>query len=539
MARAQQQLTADQLVPIADRDRIGATNHYFDPSTRCGNQIMVEILKNHHIINALTKTTTIPTIYIHQLWHTITYNHLSKSQKCKIDQQEVDITLDFFRTVLRLPNKTDNEHTRFEPFPSQEEVFRFLRELGYDEFEEQLRVPSDFKRKNLPQPWQTILTILTRCTTGKETGQDSARLLTLQMLHGVILLRHIVYARLIWQELVDHLESKKSKVIGGNKNRFVPHVRFIKLIIHGLMNKYQSISARTDEPHHHDEFVKVLRVDATTTKKVAMDIPDALLNLVDKETDTYKKYLKSIVPMDRSQPTIPSQGTHKKRSAKLRKESEAKKGKKTKDVPMDEDEEIDWDAAMDEGMDEDEENTGSDHHTDDDDDRSYRLVHRNEKKQTPNPTPRRSTRTTLPTPPTEPLIAPIPTPEPTTQELNEMSFVTVAQMKTVMSTAIAHVNEQIEKAVADHVNEQIEKAVAIQFKKYLASQPTTSQPTTSSTPHPNTSGPQHNYKDFEFEELKQMMLAHMLDQPELRNAKPALFGYLYRGADLERDECSS
>lgn len=116
------------------------------------------------------------------------------------------------------------------------------------------------------------------------------------MLSGEVHNLHFDYASLIWNEFTKHVENKEN-----GKCKFIPHFRFIKLMIQSLMNKYDTISTRLDEDHHTDEFMKHIRVDKTTTKKIGSPIPDGSLVSVDTETNTYKKYVRDRVTMGQSQ----------------------------------------------------------------------------------------------------------------------------------------------------------------------------------------------------------------------------------------------
>ncbi|GJR81517.1 hypothetical protein Tco_0152302 [Tanacetum coccineum] len=57
------------------------------------------------------------------------------------------------------------------------------------------------------------------------------------------------------------------------------------------MYKYKNISERENETHLHDEFMKIINYVKSTSTKMGSPIPQALLNLADKDSNGYKKYV--------------------------------------------------------------------------------------------------------------------------------------------------------------------------------------------------------------------------------------------------------
>ncbi|GKB84088.1 hypothetical protein Tco_0956360 [Tanacetum coccineum] len=328
-------LTAEELVPEAFRLPVGKSNSRAElnkipfPKT-C--EIIAEILKHHPIKTALTTSATVPIVYMQQLWQTVKLTDSNTIIRFKIDQHEVDFSLDTFRTVLQLPQATDNQNESFVDVPDFSGIVAFLKDIGYDA---SMRILADFKDKNLTQPWQTLFKIINRCTTTKSTGLDGARIGTLQILWGVVNKVHIDYAELIWEDIIFHIMHPRYKA------DTIPFPRYTKLIINHILSIKQDIPKRANEPVHtpgEDESISRIKIGFRSTKVKGMRIPEVLLNDVIRKTTAYKVYDADFQGVEVSpiqpQPVESTRGTHRKTSA-LRK-SKTKQGgeKKGKQVSV-------------------------------------------------------------------------------------------------------------------------------------------------------------------------------------------------------------
>ncbi|GKB26150.1 hypothetical protein Tco_0865551 [Tanacetum coccineum] len=115
----------------------------------------------------------------------------------KIDQQEVDLTLDTFRTILQLPQVTTEK-----PFAQPAEfitIEKFLKIVGY---EGGVTYATKFLIKHLTQPWETLFKLLNRYTTTRLMRLDQTKINTLQMFHALVNNHHVDYERIIWNDLV-------------------------------------------------------------------------------------------------------------------------------------------------------------------------------------------------------------------------------------------------------------------------------------------------------------------------------------------------
>ncbi|GKB19954.1 hypothetical protein Tco_0853877 [Tanacetum coccineum] len=85
-----------------------------------------------------------------------------------LDKKELSLTLDDFRTILHLPQATDNTYDSFVPPPSFLDMVPFYKnEFG---FTMELNTSSTFKTIGLLQPWQTLCKIFSKCLTTRVTG---------------------------------------------------------------------------------------------------------------------------------------------------------------------------------------------------------------------------------------------------------------------------------------------------------------------------------------------------------------------------------
>ncbi|GKD31778.1 hypothetical protein Tco_1242556 [Tanacetum coccineum] len=318
-------LTAEELVPEAFRSPVGKSNSRAElnkisvPKT-C--DIIAEILKHHPIAPALTTSATVPIVYMQQFWQTVKFDESKTIMRFKIDQHEVDFSLDTFRTVLQLPQATDNENESFVDVPEFSGIAAFLKDIGYIA---SVRILADFNAKNLTQPWQTLFKIISRCTTGKSTGLDSARIGTLQILWGVVNKVHIDYAKLIWDDIIFQTVHPRRKA------DTIPFPRYTKLIINHILSIKQDIPKRANEPVHtpgEDDPIISIRIGCSSTKVKGMRIPEVLLNDVIRETTAYKVYdadfRGSEVLTIQPQPVESTRGTHRKTKTK---QGGEKKGK--------------------------------------------------------------------------------------------------------------------------------------------------------------------------------------------------------------------
>ncbi|GKC51967.1 retrovirus-related pol polyprotein from transposon TNT 1-94 [Tanacetum coccineum] len=156
----------------------------------------------------------------------------------------------------------------------------------------------------LYQPWRAILSMINMCLTSKTAGYDRPRHPVLQILWGIIHRSNIDYAKRIWEEFVQSIQTfltnKKNLTTASRGKKKTAHllilnVRFTKLIIHHLKTKY-NIHPRTGSALHYSHEENVLNTHRYVGKDgreiFGMPIPDALLSDTIKRAPYYKGYLK-------------------------------------------------------------------------------------------------------------------------------------------------------------------------------------------------------------------------------------------------------
>ncbi|GJS66109.1 hypothetical protein Tco_0680673 [Tanacetum coccineum] len=182
--------------------------------------------------------------------------------------------------------------------------------------------------------------VFNRCLTTRTSGHDRTKINILQLFHAVINQTNVDYAALLWWDFMNNVFQKKEAI---------QYLRFIKLMIANLMNKFPDIPQRVDEDYHSIKDDTPLEIHAT---------------------DDFKEYEMVFVgvdvPMNQPQPVVSTQGTHR-----LEPESHKENPEYVDDD--DDEEKVDEEKDVD---------TGS-------------LETRTEEMQTPIPTPPRSPRINL------------------------------------------------------------------------------------------------------------------------------------------------
>ncbi|GJU61598.1 hypothetical protein Tco_1243433 [Tanacetum coccineum] len=123
------------------------------------SRILADILKNHPLRFSIAASSSVPWIYLGKFWHTLHEDGSNYTLKFMLDRKELTLTLDDFRTIIYLPQATDNNHDYFVPAPTFSKMVPFyIINLG---FTLELRSTYNFKTTGLLQPWQTLCKIIT------------------------------------------------------------------------------------------------------------------------------------------------------------------------------------------------------------------------------------------------------------------------------------------------------------------------------------------------------------------------------------------
>ncbi|GJV06646.1 hypothetical protein Tco_1344302 [Tanacetum coccineum] len=314
---AQQQHAADvhpdELCPPNKRYDLMDANKKIDfEQVQCPpeSKLLTNIIKNHPLRFSIAASSSVPWIYMAQFWHTLKEDGSKYRLTFMLDKKELSLTLDDFRTILHLPQATDNNHDSFVPPPSFLDMVPFYKnELG---FTMELKTSSSFKTTGLLQPWQTLCKIFSKCLTTRVTGWDQPPLQIMQMMYCFINNIHVDYAELLWEGLHYSLHHPTSSI---------PYPRFTKIIISHYMTNFLEISRHARDRYHNlkdDDIMKNIFNSRRYKDKVGMKIPAWMISEEMKHTEHYRMYAEVFgidVPLTQSQPTESTQRTHRTPSA--------------------------------------------------------------------------------------------------------------------------------------------------------------------------------------------------------------------------------
>ncbi|GJY39785.1 hypothetical protein Tco_0426149 [Tanacetum coccineum] len=194
--------------------------------------ISIDIFQNTNFFRAFTTSANVPTIYIQQFWNTLVQDTKTGVYNFQLDKQWFTLNADLLCKALEI-TPIDSTHP-FESPPASEQVMDFVNELGYPE---EIHFVFKMHVNNLYQPWRAILSLINQCLTGKTSGNDKPRHPVLQMLWGIVTRTNVDYAKLLWEEFVQAIQTFFSHQANLNiltKNptpHVIPYCRFIKLII--------------------------------------------------------------------------------------------------------------------------------------------------------------------------------------------------------------------------------------------------------------------------------------------------------------------
>nr|GEV08544.1 hypothetical protein [Tanacetum cinerariifolium] len=225
------------------------------------------------------------------------FNSSNGLYSCQLDEQWFNLHKDILRYALDITPTNDNNP--YVETPSSDTHIKYVNTLGYPST---LRNVLAMSVNALYQPWRAILSMINMFLTGKTAGYDRPRHHVLQILWGIIHRSNIDYAKRIWEEFVQSIQTfltdrKNSATASRGKKKtthlLILNVRFTKLIIHHLKTKH-NIHPRTGSPLHysHDENVlNTLRFVGKDGREIfGMSIPDALLTDEIKGAPYYAEY---------------------------------------------------------------------------------------------------------------------------------------------------------------------------------------------------------------------------------------------------------
>nr|GEU54691.1 retrovirus-related Pol polyprotein from transposon TNT 1-94 [Tanacetum cinerariifolium] len=246
----------DQILPFAAWVPIEKSNYVLDLQKKQKDlifHIFVDIIQNINFFRAFIASASVLAIYIQQLWNTLTY-------------------------------EAKTAHQFMSP-PSGDAIMDFMNELGYIKV---IHFVSRMAMNNLYQPWRAILSIINQCLTGKTSGHDRPKYPVLWMLWGIITSTNVDYAKIIWEEFVQAIQTfhtdkanQGSPTKKGRKDK--PHI--------------------TSPFHLAEEDLRLGNLKFISKGKVkevfGMPIPNELISNNIRNTPYYNAYLEMVVKHDR------------------------------------------------------------------------------------------------------------------------------------------------------------------------------------------------------------------------------------------------
>ncbi|GJU20239.1 hypothetical protein Tco_1153581 [Tanacetum coccineum] len=128
---------------------------------------------------------------------------------------------------------------------------------------------------------------------------DQCSISVLRIFQGIAFNKNYDYARLFWNDL---MEVVKDKNLPSKARKFVPFLRFLKIIIFSMMRRYKDIPRRPNDPTIVDFQMKYLRRDCGNSSVQEMRIPDELLAYADQTALCIIEYRNSSQPLIQPKP---------------------------------------------------------------------------------------------------------------------------------------------------------------------------------------------------------------------------------------------
>nr|GEX69194.1 E-beta-farnesene synthase [Tanacetum cinerariifolium] len=259
--------TDDQIMPRIRWVPVGKSNCYLDVEKSQSNpiyKISVDILKHTNFFKAFTASSTIPSIYIQQIWDTIRYDRDTARYICQLDEQWFDLTKDTLRDALQITPVNNNNS--FSSPPTPDALINFVNNLGY------------------PKVVRTLSVVM---TNDMFQPDDVGRI---HPIHPFLHRRHKEYgtAYSAKEESQSHCDPKYS----------------VHQADHSSLTKQAQIPPESDSPLHlpYEEYIiGYLKFSAKGTKQEAfwMPIPNELIVVDIQGEQYYKEYLEKVAKYQR------------------------------------------------------------------------------------------------------------------------------------------------------------------------------------------------------------------------------------------------
>ncbi|GKB87726.1 hypothetical protein Tco_0959998, partial [Tanacetum coccineum] len=130
ITKEQQQALDDAFVPREQRLRIGNCNYRFSTTFKPKEptfQVALDVLSLTPFYQAFLISGSVPAIYMHEFWATISYH--KHCIKFKMNKKNYSFDMETFRDMLQICLNLPGQ--KFEDPPFEEDIVTFIRELGY------------------------------------------------------------------------------------------------------------------------------------------------------------------------------------------------------------------------------------------------------------------------------------------------------------------------------------------------------------------------------------------------------------------------
>ncbi|GKC61559.1 hypothetical protein Tco_1089157 [Tanacetum coccineum] len=274
-------VSKEQLVPSGNRLIIKKNNQGVASYSNITNtllKLVVGILRHHKLYKPVSLTTTVPVIYLHRFWTTITHNSNIQLSTRHIKFHSIS---DYSELHCRCPHQY--QQTIYQT-SHRKQILAFIKILGYDEEQTaKMTYVSTFVATKLHQPWRAILSVLNRSLTGKDSRWDNARIPILQILWGIVQSANLDYTSLIWDEFKWQVVDKT----------LTESIRYLYTLIYSRseldllklsLDHFLSLQQGQDSP-----LTKLINT-VDSKYKFGIEIPESMIIDAIKQSTGYKFY---------------------------------------------------------------------------------------------------------------------------------------------------------------------------------------------------------------------------------------------------------
>ncbi|GJT02018.1 hypothetical protein Tco_0823187 [Tanacetum coccineum] len=106
--------------------------------------------------------------------------------------------------IIWVPIGKIDTNNAFPSPPTPDALIKFVNDLGYPRV---VRTLLDVVTNDMFQPWRELTTVINLCLTGKTSGFERPRALVLQILWGIVNRAHIDYAKRMWEEFTQSIDT--------------------------------------------------------------------------------------------------------------------------------------------------------------------------------------------------------------------------------------------------------------------------------------------------------------------------------------------